>query len=90
MDYKSVRKVGSWPASVASITAPCHNREMAVVEEDLEPGPGPVIVVVTVVVLIIALTILFYGLVSLHWFGFDSPASVGAAPTVSPSLAASP
>jgi hypothetical protein len=63
---------------------------MAVVEEELESGPGPAIVVVTVILLIIALAILFYGLVSLHWFGFDSPASVGASPTVAPSSTASP
>jgi hypothetical protein len=63
---------------------------MAVVEEELEPGPGPAIVIVTAIVLIIALAILFYGLVSLHWFGFDSPASVPDTPTVVPSPAASP
>ena len=67
-----------------------HNRKMAVVEEDLEPGPGSAIVVVTVIVLIIALSLLFYGLVSLHWFGFDLAATVGDTPTVVPSPAASP
>ena len=68
-----------------------HNREMAVVDEDLEPGPGPAVVLVTVIVLIVVLAILFYGLVSLHWFGFDSPPSVGTAPTVvPPSPSASP
>jgi hypothetical protein len=67
-----------------------HNREVAVVEEDLEPGPGSAIVIVTVIALIIALLILFYGLVGLHWFGFGSPATVGATPAVVPSPAASP
>jgi hypothetical protein len=77
--------------AVAPVYRVVHNREMAAVEEDLEPGPGPAIVIVTVIVLIIALAILFYGLVSLHWFGFDSPASVGATPTVvPPSPSASP
>ena len=63
---------------------------MAVVEEDLEPGPGPAIVIVTVIVVIIALSILFYGLVALHWFGFGEAATVSASPTVVPSPTASP
>jgi hypothetical protein len=63
---------------------------MAVMEEDLEPGLGVAVVIVAVIVLIIALAILFYGLVSLHWFGFDSPANVPDTPTVVPSPAASP
>jgi len=63
---------------------------MAVVDEDLEPGAAPLIVVVTVIVLIVALAILFYGLVALRWFGFDSPATVGTSPTIVPSPTASP
>lgn len=63
---------------------------MALVERELEPGPGPTIAIITTIVLIIALAILFYGLISLHWFGFDSPASVGASPTVATSPTASP
>ena len=55
---------------------------MAVVEEDLEPGPSAAIVIIVVIVLMVGLSILFYGLVSLHWFGFNSPASVGASPTI--------
>lgn len=55
---------------------------MAIVEEDVEPGPGAAIAIIVVIVLIVGLSILFYGLVSLHWFGFNSLASVGASPTV--------
>lgn len=77
--------------AVAQTYCVVHNREMAVFDEDLEPGRGPVVVLVTVISLIFVLAILFYGLVSLHWFGFDSPASVSTTPTVAaPSPAASP
>ena len=55
---------------------------MAVVEEEPEPGAGPAVVIVTVIALIILIVILFYGLAVQHWFGFDQPATVGAAPSV--------
>jgi hypothetical protein len=42
-----------------------------------------------VIVLIILIVILFYGLAVQHWFGFDQPASVGAAPSVTPAPSAS-
>ena len=62
---------------------------MAVVEDEPQPGAGPAAVIITVIVLIIAIGVLFYGLAALHWFGFDQPASVGAAPSVTPTPAAS-
>ena len=61
---------------------PWDNRRMAVVEEEPEPGAGPAVVIVTVIALIILIVILFYGLAVQHWFGFDQPATVGAAPSV--------
>ncbi|HEY9287302.1 MAG TPA: hypothetical protein VIT43_04680 [Candidatus Dormibacteraeota bacterium] len=57
---------------------------MAVPEEDAGPGAGPVAVIVTVALLIVVLAIVFFGLSTLHWFGYNSPASVGTAPSVSP------
>ena len=65
------------------------NPAMAVVEEEPGPGAGPVAVIVTVIVLILLLAILFWGLAGLHWFGFNSPASVGTAPSVTPTPSAS-
>jgi hypothetical protein len=63
---------------------PCDNPDMAVVEEEPEPGAGPAVVIITVIVLIILVGVLFYGLAGLHWFGFDQAPTVGAAPSVTP------
>jgi hypothetical protein len=72
---------------------PWDNPAMAVVEDEPEPGAGPTVVIIAVIVLIILIAVLFYGLAALHWFGFDQPPAVGAAPsfvpTASPSEAAS-
>jgi len=62
---------------------------MGVVETDSE-GRGPVVTIVAVIVLILAIVVLFYGLAALHWFGFDAPPAVGAAPSVTPTPASSP
>ncbi|HXM53550.1 MAG TPA: hypothetical protein VN913_09755 [Candidatus Binatus sp.] len=63
---------------------PWDNPGMAVVEEEPDPGAGPAVVIITVIVLIVLIGVLFYGLAVLHWFGFDQPPSVGAAPSVTP------
>jgi hypothetical protein len=63
---------------------PWDNPHMAVVEEEPQPGAGPAVVIITVIVLIILIAVLFYGLAVQHWFGFDQPATVGAAPSVTP------
>ena len=55
---------------------------MAVVEEEPGPGIGAAVVIVSVIVLIIVLVVLFYGLAAQHWFGFNSPPTVGASPSV--------
>jgi len=62
---------------------------MAVVEEEPEPGAGPAGVIITVIALILLIAVLFYGLAGLHWFGFDQPPTVGAAPSVTPTPTAS-
>jgi len=62
---------------------------MGVIESEPE-GRGPAVVIASVVVLIVAIVVLFYGLAALHWFSFDSPPSVGAAPSVTPTPTASP
>jgi len=59
---------------------------MAMVHDDPE-GSGPAAVIVSVVVLLALVVVLFYGLAALHWFGFDSPTSVG---TAAASASASP
>jgi len=58
---------------------------MGMGEENVDRGAGPAIVAITVIVLIVLLAIVFYGLIGLHWFGFDVPAAVGASPSVTPS-----
>jgi hypothetical protein len=65
-----------------------HNPAMAI-EEEAEPGAGPLVVIVTVIILIAILVILFWGLAAQHWFGFNSPPSVGTAPSVTPTPSAS-
>lgn len=61
---------------------------MAIAHDEPE-GSGPPAVIVSVIVLLALIAVLFYGLAALHWFGFDSPASIGTAPSVTPSPSAS-
>src|SRR5207302_7233849 len=75
--------------TLSHFSQPWDNPRMAVVEEEAEPGAGPAVVIVTVVVLIVLIVVLFYGLAVLHWFGFDQPATVGAAPSVVPTASPS-
>jgi hypothetical protein len=62
---------------------------MAIVEEEAEPGAGPLATLVAVIVFLLVVVLLFWGLAGQHWFGFNQPASVGTAASVTPTPAAS-